>query len=232
MFLSIGNVLKYLNATPDSRNFVEGERLLNASHLILCGIEEKCEANLNIFALCLQTSALSLPPHEISGIIKNSVENGMSVTSMSCTCKAGLGGHLQTYCGSSSVLHKFFIISKKEFNYKKIKAGREANNNLSFTLTRQGDENKLNDRIGEEAVNADELTISLLEALEQTKQKTACLLTHSQQILNQLVGVPTGYCMLRRHLTLLGIEETLHVQDGSVEEVFSLLGTVAQLTEG
>ncbi|KAJ8975630.1 hypothetical protein NQ317_002804 [Molorchus minor] len=92
MFLSIGNVLKYLNATPDSRNFVEGERLLNASHLILCGIEEKCEANLNIFALCLQTSALSSPPHEISGIIKNSVENGMSVTSMSCTCKAGLGG--------------------------------------------------------------------------------------------------------------------------------------------
>ncbi|KAJ8977412.1 hypothetical protein NQ317_000213 [Molorchus minor] len=68
------------------------ERLLNASHLILCGIEEKCEPNLNIFALCLQTSALSSPPHEISGIIKNSVENGMSVTSMSCTCKAGLGG--------------------------------------------------------------------------------------------------------------------------------------------
>ncbi|KAJ8986036.1 hypothetical protein NQ317_013921 [Molorchus minor] len=92
MFLSIGNVLKYLNATPDSRNFVEGERLLNASHLILCGIEEKCEANLNIFASCLHTSAISSPPHEISGIIKNSVENGMSVTSMSCTCKAGLGG--------------------------------------------------------------------------------------------------------------------------------------------
>ncbi|KAJ8980527.1 hypothetical protein NQ317_008324 [Molorchus minor] len=108
MFLSIGNVLKYLNATPDSRNFVEGERLLNASHLILCGIEEKCEANLNIFASCLHTSAISSPPHEISGIIKNSVENGMSVTSMSCTCKAGLGGILQTYCGSSSLLHKFF----------------------------------------------------------------------------------------------------------------------------
>ncbi|KAJ8956794.1 hypothetical protein NQ317_011604 [Molorchus minor] len=77
MFLSIGNVLKYLNATPDSRNFVEGKRTTfkMQSHLILCGIEEKCEANLNIFASCLHTSAISSPPHEILGIIKNSVEN-------------------------------------------------------------------------------------------------------------------------------------------------------------
>jgi len=37
---------------------VEGENILNSGHLIHCGYTNKDDANINLFAMCLQTSAL------------------------------------------------------------------------------------------------------------------------------------------------------------------------------
>ncbi|KAJ8976156.1 hypothetical protein NQ317_018095 [Molorchus minor] len=65
--LSLFEVFTYLNATPASRNIGEGESILNAGHLILCGVTEFTHSIIRTLGLCLQTSALTKPPHEISG---------------------------------------------------------------------------------------------------------------------------------------------------------------------
>jgi hypothetical protein len=45
----------------------EGEEVLCAKLLILCGVTKVVETRHEIFGLCLQTSALSSAPHEIKG---------------------------------------------------------------------------------------------------------------------------------------------------------------------
>lgn len=71
--------------------FVLGEAVLNAGHLILCGITEKNKKLFNLFALCLQTSALQSSPHEISASL-NILNNNINISKATCSCKAGLGG--------------------------------------------------------------------------------------------------------------------------------------------
>lgn len=91
VYLSISKIFEYLEATPTSRCFIEGEHVLNAKHVILCGIKNREVSRIEIFALCLQSSSIHNKPHEISGELI--VEDSM-VTSVcfKCTCKAGLAG--------------------------------------------------------------------------------------------------------------------------------------------
>lgn len=35
--LSLAHIFEYAQCTPTSRNYVEGEQVLNCKHLILCG---------------------------------------------------------------------------------------------------------------------------------------------------------------------------------------------------
>lgn len=70
------------------RTFVEGERVLNAHHLILCGFTSRVNQHLRIFALCSKTSGLKELPHELKFLIdkdKNSL-------SEKCSCVAGVEG--------------------------------------------------------------------------------------------------------------------------------------------
>ncbi|XP_043212915.1 uncharacterized protein LOC122389961 [Amphibalanus amphitrite] len=67
----------------------EGESILNSKHLLCCGVDSSNKTeDVVICSLCLQTSNLKAPPHEIrvtlsrSGCIKGSL----------CSCKAGLAG--------------------------------------------------------------------------------------------------------------------------------------------
>ncbi|EFA12075.1 hypothetical protein TcasGA2_TC006882 [Tribolium castaneum] len=90
--LSVSEVCNYLQSTPASRNFVEGEAVLNAGHIILCGKTDAEDDWINIFALSLQTSALKNNPHEIKGQIEMLPNNICKIKQMTCTCKAGLGG--------------------------------------------------------------------------------------------------------------------------------------------
>jgi hypothetical protein len=93
----------------------EGEEVLCAKLLILCGVTKVVETRHEIFGLCLQTSALSSAPHEIKGQL--SVEdNNVKVDNFSCSCKAGLSGtckHISVCLLHCSRLYTFFVMSGK-----------------------------------------------------------------------------------------------------------------------
>ncbi|CAI6363425.1 unnamed protein product [Macrosiphum euphorbiae] len=68
---------------------VEGENILNSGHLINCGyIISKDLKEINILGMCLQTSAIRDKPHNKTGSLQLN-ENGLKVTKILCTCKAG-----------------------------------------------------------------------------------------------------------------------------------------------
>lgn len=90
--LSIVDYMQYLAGHEHSRCVYEGEEVLQAGHLILCGQTNKAqESELHIFALCLQTSALTSNPHEITGVLAIQ-GNKANVRKMVCSCKAGSCG--------------------------------------------------------------------------------------------------------------------------------------------
>ena len=85
MRLEIGEVCKFAKCGVSSRNFVEGERLLNAGHVLNCGkIDGSAEHNL--LAFCVQMSGVKERPHTIKG----EISAGGKILSMTCSCKAGL----------------------------------------------------------------------------------------------------------------------------------------------
>lgn len=88
MRVSIGEICVFANSTPTSRNFIGGEMLINAGHVVFCG--KMPDDNSEIFeitAFCLQTTDLKSVPHEIKGKINKEGK----VISMKCSCKADLG---------------------------------------------------------------------------------------------------------------------------------------------
>nr|CAI5848821.1 unnamed protein product [Callosobruchus analis] len=85
LFLTLDPVFAYLEATLDSRRFVEGETILNANHIILI------EVMVEVLALCLQTSALRSAPHEIKGKL-SVIQQKVEIQQFTCTCKSGLSG--------------------------------------------------------------------------------------------------------------------------------------------
>lgn len=108
MRLSLVPYFKYLGSNIASRNVREGEEVLNANHLILCGSTKLCPEVVDIYALCLQTSALTAAPHIIQGSIE--LEPNICISKMSCSCKAGAGGKCKHI--SAVLLHCTRCISK------------------------------------------------------------------------------------------------------------------------
>lgn len=89
--ISILKILDFLGGNINSRCLVEGERVVDAKHIITCGLKKVDSATYTIFALCLQTSALTEAPHTITGqFIRKST--GLEIGKFTCTCKAGPGG--------------------------------------------------------------------------------------------------------------------------------------------
>ncbi|KAK0078979.1 hypothetical protein PV325_001887 [Microctonus aethiopoides] len=86
MFLSINQVLEFLESTPSSRNFVEGEKIINSGHLIYCGLKNPDADQYDILSYCLQSSAFRNKPHEIETIINKNDE----IVSLKYNCTAGL----------------------------------------------------------------------------------------------------------------------------------------------
>lgn len=87
MKLSFSEIFKFAECTPTSRNFVEGEKVLQAGHIIFSGQLDSVETSIKIISFCLQSSNLKSAPHEIKGEI-SFLGN---VLKMTCSCKAGLG---------------------------------------------------------------------------------------------------------------------------------------------
>ncbi|XP_050064225.1 uncharacterized protein LOC126553080 isoform X1 [Aphis gossypii] len=90
MFTSIIELIDILNYIGDSkRPLVEGTQILQCNHIIDFGIKEENTNEVVYIALCLQTSNLNGHPHEVN--ISKLCEDGNTVITGSCTCKAGTG---------------------------------------------------------------------------------------------------------------------------------------------
>ena len=65
--LNVSDVLNY--AGEDSRTFIEGENIVNASHLMYCSITYECDEETTLIFLCVKSSDLFVSSHEIEVII-------------------------------------------------------------------------------------------------------------------------------------------------------------------
>ncbi|XP_066587824.1 uncharacterized protein [Prorops nasuta] len=88
MKLTINEICNFTKSIPSHRNFIEGEKLLNAKHIIFCGktTSVKETSDFNFIAFCLQTSNMKGSPHEING----SISSAAKIKDVKCSCKAGL----------------------------------------------------------------------------------------------------------------------------------------------
>ncbi|KAK0075267.1 hypothetical protein PV326_011742 [Microctonus aethiopoides] len=88
--INIRAICDWAGTNPKQRNFVEGERILKAGHIIKCcknkNLNELSDT-VDFTAYCLKTSKLKEIPHEINGKVQL---NGR-IMSVQCSCKAGLG---------------------------------------------------------------------------------------------------------------------------------------------
>ena len=58
--------MRVSKSTPSSRNFIEGESVLNAGHVMFCGrLNEQQDVCKLFIAFCMQSSNLRNHPHEI-----------------------------------------------------------------------------------------------------------------------------------------------------------------------
>ncbi|KAJ8914901.1 hypothetical protein NQ315_016055 [Exocentrus adspersus] len=95
--LSLIDYINYIGGNVNGRTVIEGEEVLNAGHIILYGKTDYGPSFIKVVALCLQTSALQLSPHEISGEIVIPMSTTANISTarikvMVCTCKADAAG--------------------------------------------------------------------------------------------------------------------------------------------
>ncbi|XP_064472617.1 uncharacterized protein LOC135387264 [Ornithodoros turicata] len=88
--LSLCEIFTFMDVSINSRTFVEGERILNSQHIVVCGRKASTSgaASTTIVGLCLSTSALKGNPHVVSAVLENA-DNGFKIYQASCTCRAG-----------------------------------------------------------------------------------------------------------------------------------------------
>lgn len=80
--LSVVEIFNFVNSTQRSRCITEGEMVVAANHLIICGDK------ISIYASCLQSSSVNGDPHEIKGILVKE-NNEWKIKEFHCSCKAG-----------------------------------------------------------------------------------------------------------------------------------------------
>lgn len=85
MFLLVNEILDYLGSTPKSRNFIEGEQVVNSNHLLYRGILSESNDQYDLLSYCLQSSKNREDPHEINTVIAKTGK----VISSNCSCTAG-----------------------------------------------------------------------------------------------------------------------------------------------
>ena len=65
--ISLEELCRYTAATPATRNMREGQEIINSGLLIMCGVTERTAANIQLYALYLQTSGITSDPHVVTG---------------------------------------------------------------------------------------------------------------------------------------------------------------------
>ena len=101
----------------------EGQEIINSGLLIMCGVTDRTAANIQLYALCLQTSGITSDPHFVTGnlTIESSVylkNNDIFVKKMDCSCKAGTSHCCSS--GSSEFFSSVFLtsVASCKENYK------------------------------------------------------------------------------------------------------------------
>lgn len=91
--LDLVDILAYIGDHNDEREaphrrrcLVEGEAVLNAKHLMCCGIVSRDDAGVKLFALSVQTSQVKAKPHTID--VNLSEKINVSITSTFLTFAA------------------------------------------------------------------------------------------------------------------------------------------------
>lgn len=115
--LKMKDIFKFCNATPESRNYNEGEQVLAAQHVLLVGqMESDNESSIKIYGLVLKTSGLTSPPHEVKGTIikeekinrkKGTVSFELHLEQFTCSCKAGAGEQCKHIVAVLLYLYKY-----------------------------------------------------------------------------------------------------------------------------
>ncbi|XP_077548361.1 uncharacterized protein LOC144161593 [Haemaphysalis longicornis] len=83
--LSWGDVMRHVGASDKRiRCYTEGEAVLDAGHLVCCGVKCQEASSVTVQGLCLQTSALKRKPHELEFVYGND-----GSLKAHCSCKAG-----------------------------------------------------------------------------------------------------------------------------------------------
>lgn len=100
MFLSMCEVLDHLDSTTKSRNFIEGEQVVNSNHLIYTGILKENNEQYELLSYCIQSSNTRGDPHEITTVIS---KTGKVISSV-CSCTAGLSERCKHSAGNNSFL--------------------------------------------------------------------------------------------------------------------------------
>ena len=65
MILSKEEICRWANTIDSKMNFKEGERIINAGHIIYCGKNIDFNGLVRLSAECLSISRLKREPHEI-----------------------------------------------------------------------------------------------------------------------------------------------------------------------
>ena len=105
MILRKEEICRWASTSDSKRNFKEGERIINAGHIILCGKNIDFNGVVRLSAKCLSTSSLKKEPHGIKGEVLSSEH----LISMTCTCKAGLGEKCKLVLGT--LLYCYRLVS-------------------------------------------------------------------------------------------------------------------------
>lgn len=86
--LTLHNICTWAGTNTAQRNYIEGNKIVNAGHLIFCGKKAgRPDESVHILAKCMALSKMRGVPHQILGEISTIGD----VMSMECSCKAGLG---------------------------------------------------------------------------------------------------------------------------------------------
>ena len=90
MIITIQEICQWAETNPGNRNYIGGEKVLNAGHLTTCGIvkNDYDANNIELFASCIRSSGPTTnEPHKIQGQISRKG----AIMKFVCSCKAGKG---------------------------------------------------------------------------------------------------------------------------------------------
>lgn len=98
---SIGiDFVDVLNVVGDfKRPLIEGQAILDAKHIIMCGVVSANKDYVRMEALCLQTSNLKGIPHQIKIEVQSSIASEKIINCI-CSCKAGNSGKCKHIVGT------------------------------------------------------------------------------------------------------------------------------------